>query len=202
MIPRCLYGVSLFVIIVVICFLIWDLALVVSGPKVPKFRVDSLSVSNFSYSDSSTTATGKWNARFSIYNPNKKYSISYNVVQSKLLYNPKSDIVFDSELISEIRIPDFNQSARNETFIDVACAVRDAYRSSSFRDIDVNSKISFNVRFTANFKFEVGIDGRVKVLGSDTLKVHCENLVVSLALSNTIAFMSGKLMEPKNCKVF
>ncbi|XP_023914614.2 uncharacterized protein LOC112026161 [Quercus suber] len=200
--PRCLYGVSLLVIMVVICFVIWDLVVVISGPKVPKFRVDSLSVSNFSYSDSSSTATGKWNGRFSIYNPNKKYSISYNVVQSTLLYNPKSDSFFDSELISEIRIPDFNQSARNETFIDVAFAVRDAYRSSSFRDIDVNSKISFNVRFTANFKFKAGRDGRAKVWGSDTLKVHCENLVVSLALSNTIAFMSGKLMQPKNCKVF
>ena len=200
--PRSLYGASLLIIMVVICFVIWDLVLVISGPKIPKFRVDSLSVSNFSYSDSSSTATGKWNARFSIYNPNKKYSISYNVVHSTLLYNPKSDVFFDSELISKIRIPDFNQPARNETFIDVAFAVRDAYRSSSFRDVDVNSKISFNVRFTANFKFKAGRDGRVKVWGSDTLKVHCEDLVVSLALSNTIAFMSGKLMEPKNCKVF
>ncbi|XP_075633896.1 uncharacterized protein LOC142606428 [Castanea sativa] len=187
---------------VVICFVIWDLVLVITGPKVPKFRVDSLSVSNFSYSDSSSTATGKWNARFSIYNPNKKYSISYDVVQSTLLYNPKSDLFYDSELISVIRIPDFNQSARNETFIDVAFAVRDAYRSSSFRDIDVNSKISFNVRFIANFKFSADRGGRVKNWGSDTLKVHCEDLVVSLALSNTIAFMSGKLMEPKKCRVF
>ncbi|GMY29060.1 NDR1/HIN1-like protein 10 [Fagus crenata] len=71
--------------------------LAVLHPRFPEFQVESVSLTNFSASNSFSSITGNWNFRFSVTNPNKKMSISYDVVQCLLFYNP--------EFISETRIP-------------------------------------------------------------------------------------------------
>ena len=58
-------------------FYIFDLLVTNNSPILPKFPVDSVSVSNFSYFDSNSSVTGNWNAQFSIYNPNNWMTISY-----------------------------------------------------------------------------------------------------------------------------
>nr|XP_023914615.1 uncharacterized protein LOC112026162 [Quercus suber]POF07916.1 hypothetical protein CFP56_27495 [Quercus suber] len=183
-------------------YLIRDIVLVNNSPRFPEFRVDSLSVSNLSYTYPSFSVSGNWNARFSVHNPNKKFSISYDLVQSTLVYEPKSSHVYEPEFISEIGIPDFNQSMRSETFIDAAFAVSDAYRSMSLGYINVDSRVSFVVKFLGRIKFKNGRGRLVKdYWGRDALKVHCEGLVVSLASSHSGASISGKLVEPRDCKI-
>lgn len=185
-------------------FLIWGIVLVINSPIFPEFRVDLLSVSNLSYTYPNFSVSGNWNARFSVHNPNKKFSISYDLVQSTLVYKPESSLVYEPKFISEIRIPDFSQSMRNETFIDAAFAVSDAYRSMSLGNINVDSTVSFVVKFLGRIKFK---DGRGRLVEDylgrkwDALKVHCEGLVVSLASSNNGASISGKLVEPRDCKI-
>ncbi|XP_050269419.1 uncharacterized protein LOC126713645 [Quercus robur] len=183
-------------------YLIRDTVLVINSPRFPEFRVDSLSVSNLSYTYPNFSVSGNWNARFSVQNPNKKFSISYDLVQSTLVYEPKSLHVYEPEFISEIGIPDFNQSMRKETFIDAAFAVSDAYRSMSLGYINVDSTVSFVVKFLGRIKFK---DGRGRLVkdywGREALKVHCEGLVVSLASSHSGASISGKLVEPRDCKI-
>ncbi|GMY17831.1 ndr1/hin1-like protein 10 [Fagus crenata] len=82
-----------FIMMGVTIFIVW----LVLRPRFPEFQVESVSLTNFSASNSSSSITGKWNFRFSVTNPNKKMSISYDVVQCLLFYNP--------EFISETRIP-------------------------------------------------------------------------------------------------
>nr|POF07913.1 hypothetical protein CFP56_27492 [Quercus suber] len=112
---------------VVACTITWSAVLYADYPNLPEFRVDSASVSNFSYFDSNASVTDNWNVRFSVYNPNKKFSISYvyDVAQSSLLYEHKTSHAH--EFTSDTRILGFNQFARNWTFIDAAFASRDDY---------------------------------------------------------------------------
>ena len=82
-----------FIVMGVTIFIVW----LVLRPRIPEFQVESVSLTNFLASNSSSSITGNWNFRFSITNPNKKMSISYDVIQCLLFYNP--------EFISETRIP-------------------------------------------------------------------------------------------------
>ena len=184
----------------------WSAVWYAGYPKIPEFRVDSVSVSNFSYSDSNASVTGNWNVRFSVYNRNKKFSISYAVAQSSLLYEPKTTHLFQvAEFTSETRIPGFNQFARNRTFIDAAFASRDDYVDRvALGEINVDGTpgtITFDVMLVAGFKFEDAKSGRAVDYESDSLKVWCKGLVVSFSLSNSSASDSGKLVKPRDCKV-
>ncbi|KAK9999673.1 hypothetical protein SO802_019276 [Lithocarpus litseifolius] len=68
--------------------------------------------------------------------------------------------------------------------------------------INFDSRVSFIVKFLGRIKFKNGRGRLVKDYSeSDALKVHCEGLVVSLASSNSGASISGKLVEPRDCKV-
>ncbi|GMY26880.1 ndr1/hin1-like protein 10 [Fagus crenata] len=82
-----------FIVMGVTIFIIW----LVLRPRFPEFQVEFVSLTNFSASNSSSSIIGNWNFRFSVTNPNKKMSISYDVVQCLLFYKPK--------FISETRIP-------------------------------------------------------------------------------------------------
>ncbi|KAK9999668.1 hypothetical protein SO802_019271 [Lithocarpus litseifolius] len=203
---RCRWFLCFLLFMVIACSITWVAVWCASYPNLPEFRVHSVSVSNFSYFDSNASVTGNWNVCFSVYNPNKKFSISYDVAQSSLLYEPKTSYLFYApEFTSETRIPGFNQFARNRTFIDAAFASRDDYVDrGALGDINVDGTpgtITFKVMLVAGFKFEDARSGRVVDYETESLKVWCEGLVVSLSLSNRSASGSGKLVKPRNCEV-
>nr|XP_023918290.1 uncharacterized protein LOC112029844 [Quercus suber]POF03056.1 hypothetical protein CFP56_69020 [Quercus suber] len=176
-------------------FYIFDLLVTNNSPILPKFRVDSVSVSNFSYFDSNSSVTGNWNTRFSIYNPNNWMTISY-----------ETSLFHASGFNSETRIPAFNQSRLSQTFVDAAFATRDDYVDrGALRDINVDGtpgSITFNVMLVTGFKFTATGSGQVVDLGSDYITVWCEGLVVSLSPSYSSASGSGKLVKPRDCDVF
>uniref|UniRef100_A0A2N9H225 Uncharacterized protein n=1 Tax=Fagus sylvatica TaxID=28930 RepID=A0A2N9H225_FAGSY len=78
-----------FIVMGVTIFIVW----LVLRPRFPEFQVESVSLTNFSASNSSSSITGNWNFRFSVTNPNKKMSISYDVVQCLLFYNPDAGVI-------------------------------------------------------------------------------------------------------------
>ena len=179
--------IVVFISMGVIIFILW----LVLRPRLPEFRVDSLSLTNFSSSD--TSVSGNWDVRFSAYNPNKKLSIYYDTVDSSVFYR--------TEFIADTRIPPFKQSKRNQTFVDASFAARDAYVDRrALGDINADrtrGTLSFNVKLLARAEFKTGgWRARNKIV-----RVWCQSLVVSISSSNTSASGSGKLGAPKDCQV-
>ncbi|KAK7832938.1 uncharacterized protein At1g08160 [Quercus suber] len=179
--------IVVFISMGVIIFVLW----LVLRPRLPEFRVDSLSLTNFSTSD--TSVSGNWNARFSAYNPNKKLSIYYDAVDSMIFCR--------TEFVAETRIPPFKQSKRNQTFVDASFAAKDAYVDRrALGDINADrtrGTLSFNVKLLARAEFKTGgWRARNKIV-----RVLCQSLLVSISSSNTSASGSGKLVAPKDCQV-
>ncbi|KAF3953972.1 hypothetical protein CMV_020626 [Castanea mollissima] len=179
--------IVVFITMGVIIFILW----LVLRPRLPEFRVDSLSITNFSTSD--TSVSGNWNARLSVYNPNKKLSIYYDAVDSAVSYR--------TEIVAETRIPPFKQSKRNQTFVDASFAAKDAYVDRrALGDINADrtrGTLYFSVRLLARAEFKTGgWRARNKIV-----KVLCQSLLVSISPSNSSASGSGKLEAPKDCQV-
>lgn len=179
--------IVVFITMGVIIFILW----LVLRPRLPEFRVDSLSLTNFSTSD--TSVSGNWNARFSVYNPNKKLSIYYDAVDSMVYYRTES--------IAETRIPPFKQSKRNQTFVDASFAAKDTYmdrRALGAINADrTGGTLYFNVKLLARAEFKTG-GWRAR---NKFVKVSCQYLIVSISPSNSSVSGSGKLEAPKDCQV-
>lgn len=177
-----------FVVIGVVVLVLW----LVLRPRLPDFRVDSLSLSKFSVaSNSSSSITGTWSVRFAVYNPNKKMSISYDVIESALFYK--------SEFISRTRLAPFKQGKRNQTVVDAAFSVADTYVDGwVVNDINgdrARGSVSFNVQVQARVQFRTG-GWRVR---SRYLRVWCQGLAVGLS-SNSSG--SGNLVGgARDCRV-
>ncbi|XP_059430773.1 NDR1/HIN1-like protein 10 [Corylus avellana] len=177
-----------FVVMGVVILVLW----LVLRPRFPVFRVESLSLSKFSTaSNSSSSITGTWNARFAVYNPNKKMSISYDVVESGLFYG--------SELISKTRLPPFKQGKRNQTVLNAAFSAVDSYVDrrvvNGINGDRARGSVSFNVEVEARVQFRAG-GWRVR---SRWLRVWCQSLAVGLS-SNSSG--SGNLIgAPRDCRV-
>ncbi|KAF5447433.1 hypothetical protein F2P56_032987 [Juglans regia] len=158
-------------------------------PRLPDFRVDSLSLSNFS--SASSSLTGNWNVRFSVYNPNKKLSISYEEVLSSLFYK--------KEFISNTRMPPFKLGKRNQTVLDVSFSAADTYVDRwVVNDINgdrARGTVSFNVLVKAWVQFRAGA-WRPR---NRSIRVLCEGLAVGLS-SNSSG--SGMLVGgARDCRV-
>ncbi|KAG2670673.1 hypothetical protein I3843_14G096000 [Carya illinoinensis] len=180
--------IVVFFLIGVSILILW----LVLRPRLPAFQVDSLSVSNFSSgSNYSSSITGLWNVGFSVYNPNKKMSISYEEVQSLLFYK--------SELISQTRIPPFKQGKRNQTVIDASFSATATYvHRWVVNDISgdrAGGSVSFSVIVDARVQFRAG-GWRAR---NRLLRVLCEGLSVGIS-SNSSG--SGTLVGgAKDCRV-
>lgn len=96
--PCCRYFLGANVVSFVVVGLVILVLHLVFRPRPPDFRVESLSLSNFSLA-STSSLTGICDVRFAFSNPNNKLSILYDSVGSALYYK--------SELISSTLLPPF-----------------------------------------------------------------------------------------------
>lgn len=179
--------IAFFILFGSILFIIW----LVLRPRVPEFRVDSLSLATFNVSSSPPSVSGKWAVGFSVYNPNKKMRLVYD----ELL----SDVYYKSELLSETRIPPFAQGKKNQTALNATFSA-----ANSYVDGRVVSSINGD-RTRGTVSFDVGVRGRVGFrtgwwrMRRRFLRVFCENVAVSVSSSGG---GSGKMAGgPRGCRV-
>ncbi|PON78814.1 Late embryogenesis abundant protein [Parasponia andersonii] len=177
--------IAFFIISASIIFIIW----LVLRPRLPKVRVDSLSLTNFNTS-SSPAISGNWDVGFAVYNPNKKMSITYDEIGSEVFYK--------SAFLSETRISPFSQGTRTQTAINATFSAANSYVDDwVVKGIDADrgrGTVNFNVRVLARVGFRTG-GWRLR---RRLLRVLCENVGVGLSSSSG----SGKLVGgARECRV-
>lgn len=178
--------IAFFIITGTILFIVW----LVLRPQLPEFRVNSITVTNFSVPDSDHVS-GTWQIRFLVNNPNKRMKISYATLNSALFYK--------SEVISETRISPFDQGTRNETTVETTLTAVDAYVAESAVN-KLNSdrnrgSVNFGIRILSWVRFSSGW-WRAR---TRRLDVWCSDLTMGLSTSsNGTAKFSG---APRKCVV-
>lgn len=171
--------IAFFVIIGTVLFIVW----LVLRPRLPKFEVESVAVTNFSVSNASQYVSGDWVVRFQVANPNKKMKISYTDIEAYLSYKTES--------LSETRLQPFDQGTRNQTVVQASFAAADSYVDnwavSGINADRASGAVSFQVRLIALARFKAGWwRARRRVI-----KVVCGNLAVGLSSNNGTGKLTG-----------
>ncbi|KAJ7948048.1 Late embryogenesis abundant hydroxyproline-rich glycoprotein [Quillaja saponaria] len=178
--------IGLVIIISVTLFVIW----LVLRPRYPEFRVDSLSLNNFS-DNSSQSISGTWQVGFVVFNANKKMRATYDALDSSIYYK--------SEYLSQAAIPPFKQNTREETPLNVTfSAINSFVHDWVVNDINgdrSHGSVNFNLNIRANVWFRSG-GWRTR---TRLLRVLCRDVAVGVSSNST----SGKLLGGgRKCNVW
>ncbi|XP_016466745.1 NDR1/HIN1-like protein 10 [Nicotiana tabacum] len=166
-------------------FIVW----LILRPRLPEFRVDSLSVSNLNLSNSLISAN--WDLRFTVRNPNKKLTLYYDDVAAAVFY--------DSASLSDTTVPPFFQDKRAETAQKASFATSGSYvENRAFDGMNKerarSSAIGFDVRMVARVRFKAG-SWRAR---RRFIRVYCKDLSVGVGPNKS----SGNLLGgPRQCRV-
>lgn len=157
-------------------------------PRVPEFRVDSLSVSNFNIS--SSLVSGNWDVQFTVRNPNKKITVKYDRIDA--------DVFYKSEGLASTTLPPFSQGKRNETKVRATFGAIGTYVDDwVVRDVNGDrgrGSVKFSVRLLARARFKAGAWGTRKRY----VRVLCRDVPVGLTLSSGRGSMVG---DARECRV-
>ncbi|KAK4366401.1 hypothetical protein RND71_014281 [Anisodus tanguticus] len=166
-------------------FIVW----LILRPKLPEFRVDSMSVSNLNLSNSLISAN--WDLRFTVRNPNKKMTLYYDDIAAAVFYDYVS--------LSDTTVPPFYQEKRVETSQKAGFASSGSYVERRVFD-EMNSErdrrgsIGFNVRMVARVRFKAGAWRARRRF----VRVYCKGLDVGVGSNKS----SGNLLGgSRQCRV-
>ncbi|CAN0916902.1 NDR1/HIN1-like protein 2 [Linum grandiflorum] len=185
---RRLIGILIIVAILVLTALL--ITWIAIRPRAPEFRLTSLTLTNFNYSGNQLS--GDWDARFEVYNPNKKMSVEYDPITSSVFYR--------REFLGETRLRPFFQQGRNSTVVEARYTVVNNFVDQWMVDeVDKEKRklgsVAFDLRVVAGAGFKYGgFRARRRIL-----RVHCDDLTVVIRGNGGSGNMSN---VPKRCYVY
>ncbi|KAL8201787.1 hypothetical protein R6Q57_010934 [Mikania cordata] len=171
------------IIIGTIVFIIW----LVLRPKVPQFRVDTLSLTNFNIT-SNSMISGNWNAGVTVRNPNSKITLYYDHVEAAVFYKFRS--------IAMTMLPPFAQGKKNETVVRATFASSSEYFDNP-KEINgdrARGTVDFNLRMVARVRFKAGVWWTRRRI----LRIYCPDLSVGVSANSSAGSMTG---GSKHCRV-
>ncbi|KAJ4961638.1 hypothetical protein NE237_021548 [Protea cynaroides] len=109
---RCLcWTISLLILLVIIIAAVLGILYLVFQPKIPKYSIDGLTITDFSI-NTNMSLSAEFIVRLTIYNPNKKIGIYYENGSNLTAW-------YTSTKLCEGSLPKFYQGHKNTTVLDV-----------------------------------------------------------------------------------
>ncbi|XP_045807233.1 NDR1/HIN1-like protein 10 [Trifolium pratense] len=179
--------ICLAVIFGVILIITW----LVLRPSLPHFTLTTLSLSNFSASNSNQSLTGTWRLSFNVRNSNKKMSVTYNSLHASIFYH--------SKFIAESSLAPFKQETKSETTLNATFSAANSYlEQRAVNELNFDRAIGsvpFDVQVVAPTSFRSG-SWRFR---TRLLKILCRKIVIGISSIAT----SGELIGgAKECQVW
>ncbi|XP_071932866.1 uncharacterized protein [Coffea arabica] len=143
-ISHCLLSTAVAIGLIILLYIF--IASIVLDPDFPKFRVDSLTVSNFNLSSTiPPLLSGNFDAQITAWNPNKKVTLSCSHLEA--------EFYLGSYPISGTTLPPFILSVKNETSIALNFTAVRAYVDwgESDENLDFNLQICMKEHYKAGF---------------------------------------------------
>ncbi|XP_061376282.1 uncharacterized protein At1g08160-like [Gastrolobium bilobum] len=173
--------ICLAVIFGVILIITW----LVLRPSLPNFTLNSLSLTNFSTTTQSLSAT--WHIAFLVRNGNKKMTVTYNALRSSVFYR--------SDYIAESQLAPFKQDTKSQTTLNATLSAANAYVDPRVVD-ELNGErargsVLFDVQVLASTSFRSG-SWRFR---TRVLKVLCRKVPVGISMNATSGELVGGARE-------
>ncbi|KAL6959723.1 hypothetical protein U1Q18_039877 [Sarracenia purpurea var. burkii] len=182
---KCLcWTISLLLIQILVVGIIAAIVYFVFQPKIPKYSLDSLRITNFTLNnDNSLYAT--FNVNITIRNPNKKIGIYYE-------NGSQLSVWYTGTQLSEGSLPKFYQGHRNTTVLDVALTGQTQNATGLLQTLRSQQEMTGAVPLRMNGKVPVRLKlGSLKLMKWKFL-VRCNLEVNSLAADNVISIRSSR----------
>ncbi|XP_050219210.1 NDR1/HIN1-like protein 6 [Mercurialis annua] len=181
---KCLcWTISLILLILVIIAAIAGILYLVFQPKIPKYSVDSLRISDLRL-NYDMTLYAKFDVKITANNPNKKIGIYYEK-------GGKLSVWYTDTLLCAGTIPKFYQGHRNITKLDVSLSGQRQYGStlmSALQEQQQTGRIPLDLKVSAPIAVKLGRLKlkKVKILGDCLLVVDSltTNSLISIKASN------------------
>ncbi|XP_057470383.1 NDR1/HIN1-like protein 6 [Actinidia eriantha] len=181
---RCLcWTLSLLTLLLVIIGIIAAIIYFVFQPKIPKYSVDGLRITEFNLSnDMSLSAT--FNVNITAWNPNKKIGIYYES-------GSRISVWYQITRLCEGSLPKFYQGHRNTTVLDVALTGKTQNGTDLLQSLQEQQQTgSIPLRLRARVPVRIKL-GSLKLMKWKFL-VRCNLVVDSLAANDVIKISSSK----------
>ncbi|XP_027156611.1 uncharacterized protein LOC113757660 [Coffea eugenioides] len=143
-ISHCLLSTAVTIGLIILLYI--SIASIVLDHDFPKFRVDSLTVSNFNLSSTiPPLLSGNFDSQITAWNPNKKVTLSYSHLEA--------EFYLGSYPISGTTLPPFILSGKNETSITLNFTTVRAFVDwgESDENLDFNLKICMKEHYKGGF---------------------------------------------------
>ncbi|XP_057492238.1 NDR1/HIN1-like protein 6 [Actinidia eriantha] len=181
---RCLCWIlSLVTLLLLIVGIIASIIYFVFQPKIPKYSIDGLKITEFNLSnDMSLSAT--FNVNITARNPNKKIGIYYES-------GSRISVWYHITQLCEGSLPKFYQGHRNTTVLDVALTGQTQNATDLLQSLQVQQQTgSIPLRLRARVPVRIKL-GSLKLMKWKFL-VRCNLVVDSLTANNVIRISSSK----------
>ncbi|XAR60180.1 hypothetical protein NMG60_11033442 [Bertholletia excelsa] len=172
-----------FVIITAVSIITW----LILHPRVPLFQINTVSVSNFTLSD--TQLTGKFDVNFTVTNPNRKINLEFKSMGVTVSLKRTKPLARAS--VSAFNLRKMNRTEREVELNTEASEGYEANRRAAIKMMGRdwrNEVVNFRVRMVGVAKFELSDS----LSQHKTIGVFCDNLGVRFGSDNT----TGKLLSP------
>ncbi|KAL8129970.1 hypothetical protein V2J09_019125 [Rumex salicifolius] len=179
--------IAVLVILTSILFIVW----LVLRPRVPEFRINSLSVSQLNATSTPNFQIfGNWTAEFTALNPNTKMHAYYELIEGFVYYK--------SDLLAQNRLPPFDQGTRTETNVSAMMVAAEAYVDdwvvSGINSDRSHGSVKFDVRMAAVVHFQArGWRTRRRLL-----RVFCDGLPVAMPSKGGIGLLTDNPLSISN----
>ncbi|KAF8389541.1 hypothetical protein HHK36_024056 [Tetracentron sinense] len=181
---KCLcWTVILLILQVIIVGIMGGIIFLVFRPKLPKYSVDRLSITNFTLNNDASLYA-KFNVTITARNPNKKIGIYYE-------NGSHLNVWYTNIKLCEGSLPKFYQGHRNTTVLNVDLTGQSQNATSlltSLQQQQQTGSIPLNLKGTVPVRIKLG---KLKLMKVKFL-VRCKLVVDSLAANNVISIKSSK----------
>ncbi|KAK2364479.1 NDR1/HIN1 protein [Trifolium repens] len=177
-------------VIVTILFIAVTISYFILKPCFPEFRVNSATLTSFTFNNSDLTA--KWDISLIVSNPNKKLEITYNAIAASIYYEN------ELELLASTQLPPFNQPKQSNNVIGVQFEILNEFIDNSVSDGIADGRIHGFVQFGMVLNVMIKLNGLFHP-NEFLLKVSCEPL--NFGMSNNINNVTWVLLGGLDCSI-
>jgi hypothetical protein len=177
-------------VIVTILFIAVTISYFILKPCFPEFRVNSATLTSFTFNNSDLTA--KWDISLIVSNPNKKLEITYNAIAASIYYEN------ELELLASTQLAPFNQPKQSNNVIGVQFEILNEFIDNSVSDGIADGRIHGFVQFGMVLNVMIKLNGLFHP-NEFLLKVSCEPL--NFGMSNNINNVTWVLLGGLDCSI-
>lgn len=178
------WTISLILILVLVIGITLGILYLVFRPKLPKYSVDALRITQFNVSDDMNSLNATFNVNITARNPNKKIGIYYEGGST-------IDVWYTDTKLCKGSLPKFYQGHRNTTVMDVVLTGQTQNATGLLTTLQAERQATGTIPLNLKVKVPVRIKlGKLKLF-KVKFRVRCKLVVDNLSANSAISIKNS-----------